>query len=584
MGNFFKIFFASLLAFAAFICIAFVCILIVGASASASSSDKPSLKNNSVLTLDVGETIKEQTISEQFSFAGVSDGQNGLQDMKDAITYAKTDDKVKGIYIKLGMCSNGWATLYDMRKSLLDFKSSKKFIYAYGDYTDQKSLYLASIADSIFINPIGAVELKGLSATGTFYKKALDKLEVTPVVFYCGKFKGASEPYRLEKFSEPNKQQINDLLKDFYSEFVNALATKSGKDTAYISALANDLKIEKPADAVAEHLIDGIKNEHEFLALLKSKTDKKDKEKIASMRMADYVDVAYVKAKSANKIAVLYADGEIVDGEGEQGMVAAKPMIREIRKLIEKDDVKAVVLRINSPGGSALASENMYQELMQLRKKKPIIVSMGDVAASGGYYLSCAGDSIFAQPNTITGSIGVVGMMLNFENFLKNKIGVTTDVVKTNTHADFPTVTRAMNEKEMAYMQMNTDRIYGIFKQRVMDARKISQTFADSIAQGHVYSGTHALGIKLVDGIGGMDRALKSAAAIANLKDYKVVYYPTVKDGVEALVDKLMGKKNNDVILKEALGEDYATYKKLKTLKENMDKVNMMMPFTLEIK
>jgi protease IV len=582
MGNFFKIFFASLLAFVAFIGIAIFFIIVAGASAG--SKEGPSLKNNSVLTLDVSDAIKEQTISEQFSLAGQSDGQNGLQDMKDAIAKAKTDANVKGIYIKLGMCGNGWATLLDMRKSLLDFKISKKFIYAYGDYTDQKSLYLASVADSIFVNPIGAVELKGLSATGTFYKKALDKLEVTPVVFYCGKFKGASEPYRLEKFSEPNKQQINDLLKDFYAEFISALATKSGKDTAYISALANDLKIEKPSDAVTEHLIDGIKNEHEFLALLKNKTEKKEKDKLASMTMADYASIINNSNNSKNKIAVLYADGEIVDGEGDQGMVAAKPMIREIRKLVNKDDVKAVVLRINSPGGSALASENMYQELMQLRKKKPIIISMGDVAASGGYYLSCAGDSIFAQPNTVTGSIGVVGMMLNFENFMKNKVGITTDVVKTNTHADFPTVTRALTEKEMAYMQMNTDRIYGIFKQRVMDARKISQSFADSIAQGHVYSGKHAMDIKLVDGLGGMDRALQSAAAIAKLKDYKVVYYPAVKDGVEAIVEKLMGKKNTDVILKEALGEDFVVFKKLQSLKTNMDKINLMMPFTLVIK
>jgi protease-4 len=436
----------------------------------------------------------------------------------------------------MGMTFNGWATLYDLKKSLEDFKNSKKFIYAYGDYTDQKTLYLSSVADSIFINPIGAIELKGLAATGTFYKKALDKLDIQPVVFYCGKFKGASEPFRLEKFSEPNKQQIGDLLKDFYGEFVSALAKKSGKDTAYISALANDLKIEKPSDAVREHLIDGTKYENEFLSLIKTKLGIAAKDKIAAMTISDYAGLVYNSKSSKNKIAVLYADGEIVDGEGQQGQVAAKPMIREIRKLINQEDVKAVVLRINSPGGSALASENMYQELMQLRKKKPIIISMGDVAASGGYYLSCAGDSIFAQPNTITGSIGVVGMMLNFENFMKNNIGVTTDVVKTNAHADFPNVTRTMTDKEMAYMQMNTDRIYGIFKQRVMDARKVDQAFVDSIAQGHVYSGARGKELKLVDGIGGMDRALQSAAAIAKLSDYKVVYYPAVKDGLQEMI------------------------------------------------
>ena len=209
---------------------------------------------------------------------------------------------------------------------------------------------------------------------------------------------------------------------------------------------------------------------------------------------------------------------------------------------------------------------------------------MGDVAASGGYYLSCAGDSIFAQPNTITGSIGVVGMMLNFENFMKNNIGVTTDVVKTNAHADFPNVTRTMTDKEMAYMQMNTDRIYGIFKQRVMDARKVDQAFVDSIAQGHVYSGARGKELKLVDGIGGMDRALQSAAAIAKLSDYKVVFYPAVKDGLQEMINKFIGKKTDEVIVKQALGEDYKLYQKMKSLRSNMDKVNMLMPFELEIK
>ncbi len=582
MSNFFKYFFAALLALIAFVFIGFI--FLVGAGASSASADNPSLKKNSILTIDLSNSIKEQTADNEFNFGGVNEGQDGLYDLKAAIEHAKTDEKVKGIYIKMGMTFNGWATLYDLKKSLEDFKNSKKFIYAYGDYTDQKTLYLSSVADSIFINPIGAIELKGLAATGTFYKKALDKLDIQPVVFYCGKFKGASEPFRLEKFSEPNKQQIGDLLKDFYGEFVSALAKKSGKDTAYISALANDLKIEKPSDAVREHLIDGTKYENEFLSLIKTKLGIAAKDKIAAMTISDYASLVYDSKSSKTKIAVLYADGEIVDGEGQQGQVAAKPMIREIRKLINQEDVKAVVLRINSPGGSALASENMYQELMQLRKLKPIIISMGDVAASGGYYLSCAGDSIFAQPNTITGSIGVVGMMLNFENFMKNNIGVTTDVVKTNAHADFPNVTRTMTDKEMAYMQMNTDRIYGIFKQRVMDARKVDQAFVDSIAQGHVYSGARGKELKLVDGIGGMDRALQSAAAIAKLSDYKVVFYPAVKDGLQEMINKFIGKKTDEVIVKQALGEDYKLYQKMKSLRSNMDKVNMLMPFELEIK
>jgi protease IV len=557
---------------------------LVAAAAGSGDSKKTKLSSNSVLIVDVADAIKEQSSEDDFSFAGAGETGNGLQDLIDAIDHAKTDDKIKGIYIKLGMCGNGWSSLYDLKNSLENFKTSKKFVYAYGDYTDQKSLYLSSVADSVFVNPIGAVELKGLSATGTFYKKALDKLEVEPVVFYCGKFKGASEPYRLEKFSDPNKQQIADLLKDFYSEFIHALAKKSGKDSAYISDLANNLKIKEPKDAVAEKLIDGTKQEHEFIALLKSKLGLNEKTKIASMDIGEYASNVEVKNSGKDKVAVLYAEGEIVDGEGEQNQVASKPMIREIRKLANDDQVKAVVLRINSPGGSALASENMYQELMQLRKKKPIIISMGDVAASGGYYLSCAGDSIFAQPTTITGSIGVVGMMLNFEKMLSNKIGVTTDVVKTNDHADFPTATRQLTTNEMAYMQLNTDRIYAVFKQRVTDARNMDASFVDSIAQGHVYSGTRGKQLKLVDEIGGLQRAIESAAKLAKLTSYKVDYSAKENEGIEKMIKKLLGKKSNDVILKEALGQDYKAFQKLKSLRANADKINMVMPFELEIK
>jgi protease IV len=584
MGNFFKLFLASFLALIVFFVGGFILMLIVGAISAASGS-KTSIGKNSIITINASDAITEQTKEDNFSLmGGAIGGTSGLTDLKNAIQYAKNDDKVKGIYLKLGMSVNSWATLQDLKASLEDFKTSKKFIYAYGELMDQKSFYLASAADSVFVNPVGAMELKGLSITGTFYKKALDKLEVQPEVFYCGKFKGASEPYRLEKFSDPNKQQLGDLLNDFSAEFLSAIAKKTGKTPVELQQIAENLSATQPKEAASMNLIDGVKYESDMITLFKNKLGFKAKEKLRFVDANTYITSTSLTKDGNDKIAVLFAEGTIVDGEGEQGQIASKPMMRTIRKIAEDDDIKSVVLRVNSPGGSALASENIWNELQILHQKKPIVVSMGDVAASGGYYISCAADSIFAMPNTITGSIGVVGMMLNFENFMKNKIGVTTDVVKTAAHADMPSVTRALTADEKALIQKGVDSIYATFKNRVMAARKISQSFADSIAQGHVYSGTKAKSIQLVDQLGNLDRALASAASLAKLKEYGVDYYPVVKDPVTKFIEDLKGKKDNEAILKAALGEDYKVYQTLKSLRSNMDQIQMRLPFELEIK
>jgi protease IV len=559
-------------------------LILFGIGASSSKSDKPDLLSNSVLTISTSDAINEQSVEGSFDLQGATDETLGLHDLKKAIEAAKTDEKVKGIYLKLEPGENAWATLYDLRKSLLDFKTSKKFIIAYGDILDQKSMYLATTADKIYVSPAGAVEWKGIAATGTFFKRALDKLEITPEIFYCGKFKGATEPYRYEKWSEPNKLQISELTNTIYSELLQAVSLKTGRDTNDLKNLANTFIGGQARAAAKEKLIDAAKYESEVLAEIRTKAGIKEMAKINFMSLQNYKDGISDDKSSANKIAVLFAEGEIVDGEGEQGQVASKPMIKNIRNIAKNKNIKALVLRVNSPGGSALASENMWHELMELRKQKPIIISMGDVAASGGYYIACTGDSIFAQPTTITGSIGVFGMMASFEKFMSNKLGVTTDVVKTAPSADMPNLTRDLTAIEKQVIQGGVDSIYMLFKTRVSNARKIDMAYTDSIAQGRVYMGNKAKQLKLVDAIGGLDRAIASAARVAKLSDYKVVTYPEVKSGFSAMLEKFTGKGSEDALIKKALGDQYITFQKLKNLKSKMDVLQMSMPFALEIK
>jgi protease IV len=582
MKQFIKIFAACLFAMLAFGFLLFVSV--IGWGISSGNKEKTTIVNNSFITIDMSNNFAEQYTPKKFNLQGTESSKQGLYNMIAALQQAKTDDKIKGVYLKLKMGTHGWAALYDLRNALLDFKTSKKMIIAYGELIDQKSLYLSTAADSVFANPLGAVEFKGLAATGTFYKRALDKLEITPTVFYCGKFKGASEPYRLEKFSEPNRFQINNLLTDFYTNFLNAIAQKSKLDTNRLKALANNLTIRQPVDAVKNNLIDGVRYESDVMNLIKKISGAPIKSEANFVSLNSYAKTVIEKSKSKNDIAILFAEGEIADGKsnGNEG-IYSQSIIKDIQAIAANDNIKALVLRINSPGGSALASENIYHELMLLKQKKPIIISMGDVAASGGYYMSCAGDSIFAQPTTITGSIGVVGMMLSFEKFMSNKIGITQDVVKTAPHADLPSVTRTMTPEEMAMVQSTVDSIYGTFKNRVQTARKMTLPQVDELAQGHVYSGTYAKAINLVDRMGSLNDAIVSAGLKAKLSDYNLVKYPVLEDGIMIAIKQLTNS-DEDAKLKNILGVDYELYKKVQALRNITDKVQARLPLELEIK
>lgn len=596
MKQFFKFFFASLLAmvvagiifFAAFFAIIGA---ISGSIAKGVKSEETVMpKNNSILYVDLTQKYNELGESNSLAlFTGGAVQSSGLHDLLKSIAHAKTDDNIKGIYLKAGGSPNGWATAQQMRDALKDFKQSKKFIYAYGDYIPQADYFIASVADSIFINPLGSVEIKGLASQITFFKGALDKLNVQPQIFYCGQFKSATEPFRMDKMSDPNRKQLASIQKDVWNEMLLAISEHTQFDTSVINSWAKNGTIQNAHDALNYKLADGVKYKDEVEQLLRQQTGLEEKDKIRFTKVSDYARTVISKPND-NQIAILVAQGEIVDGSSKGSeQIASDDFIKEIRKVRDNDKIKAVVLRVNSPGGSALASEVILRELQLMQQKKPMVVSMGDLAASGGYYIACQADSIFALPNTITGSIGVFGMMFNTQAFFNQKLGITFDTEKNAPHADFPNMTRTMTDQEKKFIQNSIDTIYNTFKHRVATGRKMSMEQVDSIGQGRIWTGRQGVGNGLVDAIGGLDRALSSVAAIAKLKDYRVVTYPVAEDKLEKLMRMVQNNSINEKILAEQFlekefGKEYRWFRILRTMQEQKNHIWMMMPFIPEIR
>lgn len=583
MKQFFKFVFASLLALVLFFMLIFF--TMIGAVAgSASQSDETEVEKNSVLRLDLSDPILEQTKENSLGIlSGEANHVAGLNDILKSIKYAATDDKIKGIYIRTGVCMTGWASLQEMRAALETFKKSGKFIITYGEICDQKSYYIASVSNQVYMNPSGGIEFNGLSITGTFYKGTIDKLDIKTEAFHCGKYKGAYEPYALEKYSDPNRYQLSVLLGDLYHEFLSAVSSKTVTDTATLAQMANTGIVKFPKDAMVNKMIDGTLYADSVEAIIKSKLALSEKDKINFVSIEDYAPSVKKESNAKDKIAILYANGAIYDGDGDDEEIYSKNITKEIRKIAKDEKIKAVVLRINSPGGSALASEIIYHELKQLQKKKPIIVSMGNYAASGGYYIACAADSIIANPNTLTGSIGVVGVMFNIGEMMKNKLGVTTDVVKTSQYADFPNMTRPMTPAERTWIQSYLDTTYNLFKSRVSEARRLTMDEVEELAQGHVYSGKLAKELKLVDQLGNIDRAIQSASTIAKLKEYQLVEYPKPTDKLNEIIASLSGSKREDAAMRKILGEEYVVYKEIQKIKSRQNQIEALMPH-LEIK
>lgn len=576
MGSFFKMFFASLLALILFALIAVF--LLVGMVGALASKEKPEIVEKSVLMLDLSQHFFER--KQDNPLAALSDAESevpGLYDVVRLIKHAKEDDKIKGLYIIANSNNNAYASSEELRNAILDFKASKKFVIAHGDMISESAYYVASAANKLYANPVGTVEWDGFNADLLFLKGTLDRLKIQPQIFYAGKYKSATEPFRATQMTPENKLQTMEWLGDMYTNFLVKAAQARKLDTATLHQLANTGAIQDSKDALAHKLIDGLKYDDEIKDEIKKNLGIGKYDKLHLVPVATYAEAVSYKQSGSNRIALIYAEGNIIDGEGDKESIGGDAYVKLVRKARLDKSIKAIVLRVNSGGGSALASENIWRELEMAKADKPVVVSFGDVAASGGYYIAAGADSIFAQPNTITGSIGVFTMIPNMQGFFNEKLGVTFDGVKTANYADMG-VSRPLSPAEQQFMQEGVDRIYLQFKQRVAKGRKKDINYIDSIAQGRVWSGEDALRLGLVDKLGGLQDAVACAARLAKVKEYRLREFPEAKSWINELLDKK--ETQPAAMLKQQLGEqNYRIYQEVMEVKRLSEGVQARMPF-----
>lgn len=584
MKGFFKTFFAALLALVVFTVIGIF--LLIGFISSAASTDKPIIGSKAVLVVDLSHPYKEQVQDNPFRglFRDDADEAPSLYDMVKLIRHAKSDSAVKGIYIVCSNNVNGYAASEELRKALLDFKRSEKFVIAYGETITQKGYYVGSVADRIYCHPQGGVDWSGFSSNLLFLKGMLDKLEIQPQIFYAGKFKSATEPLRETQMTDANRLQTSVWLGDLYNHFLSTAAASRKLDTARLRNLAQTGAIQTAHDALTNGLVDGLKYDDEVKKELQQKLKLSERDRINFVTFHDYAAASDTdEGFSENKIALVYADGDIVSGNGDNEQVGSDAFRTLLRKLRMDNNVKAIVFRVNSPGGSSLASDVIWREISLARKEKPVIVSMGDVAASGGYYISCNADSIFVNANSITGSIGVFSIVPNFQSFFKNKLGITFDGVKTAPYADMGSGERPLNETEKKFFQAGTDSIYYTFKSRVAAGRNRDINYVDSIAQGRVWTGMRAVQIGLADRVGTLQDAINCAVKKADLKDYRVKTYPEKKNILEQLMNNYKHSIKTDIIKEEIGEEQLRALKEMKKVRQMIGQPQMRMPFAFEI-
>lgn len=562
------------------------------AISSADSKKETKVEPNSVLHVKFDAEIHDRSSNnpfENFDFGSFSGKKGiGLNDIIENIEKAKTDENIKGIYIDLENVPAGIATIEEIRNKLLEFKEgdSSKFIVAYSEVYTQGAYYLASVADEIWLNPEGVIEFKGLGAQLMFFKGLLEKMEVEPQVIRYGKFKSAIEPFILDKMSEANREQTMKYMGSIWGQIVKGIADSRGLTPERLNLIADSALVQNAKDAVEQKLADKLYYKDQVLDDLKDRLGLEDAKKIKFVSMLKYADAPKPKKKddkglAKDKIAVIYASGSIESGEGDEQTIGSDRISKAIRKARLDENVKAIVLRVNSPGGSALASDVIWREVVLAKAAKPVVASMGDVAASGGYYISCAADTIVAQPNTITGSIGVFGLLMNMKNLFNNKFGITFDTVKTNRYADLGTPFRALTQAERDIIQNSVNDIYDSFITKVAEGRGMKKADVDSIGQGRVWSGTDAVKIGLVDVMGGMEDAIEIAAKMAKLDNYRVAEYPEQKEPFKAFMEELSGE-GEDVLIKKQLGENYRYYKTLDNLRK-MEGIQARMPYDIYI-
>jgi protease-4 len=580
MRQFFKYVFATIVGIKLFVI--FSLVIVIGIVAIASKEKPPTIADKSVLKIDLNYDIPEHTTDNPFAGMSITNLKPrkalGLNDILASIEKAKTDDKIKGIYLEMGINENGFATLESIRNALIDFKEKGKFVYAYGQVVTQKSYYVSSVADKIYVNPSGGMELKGFGREIMYYKGMFDKLGIEVQDFHCGSFKSAIEPFLRTNMSDANRQQLLYIYGDVYNHFLTKIAEARKIDTADLNRIINNLEVESTAKAKELKVIDEEGFYDQVVDAMKEKLGLEKKKDITFVEIAKYSKTIESKT-DGDKVAVVYAEGEIKDGEGNEDEIGGDRFAKVFRKLRNDEKVKAVVLRINSPGGSALASDVMWRELILLKKEKPLVISFGDVAASGGYFIACIGDRIFAQPNSITGSIGVFGLLPNAKKMFNEKLGITFDEVEVTKHGVLGGITKPLDELESKIVQRNVERTYAEFKQHVAEGRGKDTAYIETIAQGRVWTGNQGLKNGLVDELGTLNDAIAFAVKKADLKKYYLQSYPREKSLQEQIAESFDEAKIRSI--KEEIGEEqYQVYKTLKSLKE-MRGTQMRMVYNL---
>ena len=571
-----------------FCMIFFFGIIIIGAIAGG-DEDTVSVKNNSVIELDLSKVTLDyagKTNYKDFSYFEAE--HDGVTDILNAIEAAKTDDKIKGISILNNQSQLGLAQSKAVRDKLEEFKKSGKFVYAYANFFTQGEYYLNSVADQVYLNPMGEVDFKGLSAEILYMKDLQEKTGVKMEVIRHGKYKSAVEPFLTQEMSPENREQMTVLLNSVWSTIVSDIAKSRKLTVVQLNAIANSLGARTPELALANKLVDKVAYEDEYHDAIRAKLKLDKKEKYDFVSITDYAKKAASTVEDYSKndiIAVIYAQGEIASGEGDVNIIGEGSINRSLKEAREDDDVKAIVLRVDSPGGSALTSELIWREIEITKKVKPVVVSMGNYAASGGYYIAANADRIFAEPNTITGSIGVFGMLPNMNQLSKN-IGINAEQVKTHDNASGYSVFEPIDETFKGYVLESIERTYATFLKRVADGRKMTTAQVDAIAQGRVWTGIDAHKLGLVDEIGGLDAAIKYAAKLGKTSSYRTENYPEYEKSFDDLLANFTGMamfKTKEQLLKEQLGEEgFQMLEQIKRVKSRKG-IQAMMPYEIEI-
>ena len=503
----------------------------------------------------------------------------GLNKILQAIKTAKDDDNIKGIFLDLSTIQASMATVDEIRNALEDFKQSGKFIIAHSDFYTPKTYFLASVADKVYMTPTGTMLWKGMAAQVMYYKQLLEKIGVQPEIIRHGKYKSAVEPFMLDSMSNENREQLQVLLNSLWNRFTNQISEDRHIEVSALNNYADKLLINSDSKSVSFGLIDALKYRNDVIDEMKELMNIDLDNKLHSVSLYKYIEMhknTDFKTEK-DKIAVIYASGQIIPGESKDEKMGGNTIARAIRKAADDENVKAIVFRVNSPGGSALASDVIWAEIIRAKKMKPVVVSMGDYAASGGYYISCAADKIFADPYTITGSIGVFGMLFNAHDLIYNKLGIKVEVVETNKNSDFGNFSRALTPDERNFYQMQIEQIYGTFVNHVANGRDLDSLFVDSIAQGRVWSADDALKIGLVDSIGRINDAVEYAAKLAGVTKYSIKEYPKVKPWFEQFIDEFqtsMAVKKYGIL--------YKTYQEINNL-QYLEGIQAIMPYKLDI-